>query len=146
MIAVTSFIGSPWSECLADGQYDRALARVLRLGAAGVEEAVELARAAVALGVGTDVGQAKHPPTEVLRDAELIVGVTAVVDVLQLEVPDVADQAPAAAEVDVARVLGTRDGEVVVDGEEVFQREKLPGPSDVQLFVVDFAAGDLSSA
>src|SRR4051812_16853386 len=62
--------------------------------------------------------------------------------------PDVADQAPAAAEivvsaeVDVARVLGTGDGEVVVDGEEVFQREELPGAADVQLLVVDFAAGD----
>src|SRR3954467_2721585 len=151
MIAVTSFIRLPWLERLADREHGRALAGVLALRAAGVQEAVELARAAIAFGVGTDVGQTEHPPAEIFRDADFVVGVTAVVDVLQSEMPDVANQAPAAAEivvsaeVDVARVLGTGDGEVVVDRKEVFKREELPGAADVHLLVVDFAAGDFQS-
>src|SRR4029077_16042942 len=78
MIAVTSFIGFPWSECLADGKHDGALAGGLRLRSDTVEEAVELAGAAVALRVGIDVSRAEHPAAEVLGDPEFPVAVTGV--------------------------------------------------------------------
>src|SRR5262249_42868428 len=139
MIAVTSFIGLPRLESLADRQHDRALAGVLGLSAAGVQEAVELTGAAITLRVGVDVSRAQDPAAEVLRHAELPVGVAAVVDVLQIEVSDVADQAPTAAEVvrsaeiDVIGVLGARHGEVIVDRVEELERQELPRAADVDL-------------
>src|SRR4030095_1137183 len=149
MIAVTSFIGVPWLERLADREHDRALAGVLRLTAAGIEEAVRLdGCAATAFRVGVYVRESEHPAAEVLGDAELPVVVARVAEVLDIEMPEVADQTPAAAEipgsaqVDVARILGIGGGEVVVDRPELLEAEKHPRAADIDLLVVHLAARD----
>src|SRR4030095_9935753 len=130
MIAVTSFIGVPWLERLADREHDRALAGVLRLTAAGIKEAVRLdGCAATAFRVGVYVRESEHPAAEVLGDAELPVVVARVAEVLDIEMPEVADQTPAAAEipgsaeVDVARILGIGEGEGVVDRPKILSHK-----------------------
>src|SRR5688572_2042776 len=168
MTAVTSFMCSPFaaagvatgcrpyagSECLADRQHHGALAGVpglvdaVGIGQvdAAVAEAVKLALAAIALGVGIDVGRTQHPAVDVLRHADLPVGVAGIVHVLELQAADVAVDAPAVAqivgraEIEVVRVLGARRTEVVPDHVVILEREPFPAAADVDLGVVHLAA------
>src|SRR4051812_45086757 len=164
MIAVTSFIrvsvgkapllAAPSVlalERLADGKDDRALAGVL--GRRGARERVAKAvhawirRVAASLGVAADQRGAEQPAAQVLRDAELVVGVVAPADVragapaFQLEPAQVPDQTPAAThvvigrEIPVVSVLRARQREVVGDGVVDLEREPFPGAADVHLVV-----------
>src|SRR5262245_42681279 len=115
------------SERLAHGEDDGAAPGILRLGADAIAEAIELAHAAVALGVGVDVGGTQHPAADVLGHAELPVVVVPIVHALELEHAVVSVEAPTAAEVpskaevDIARVLRIRHAKVVTHRIEVLE-------------------------
>ena len=133
------------AECFPDRQHDGAAARVTRRVADAVGEAVRRGgrvERAVALRVRADVGRTEHPARDVLRHAELVIGVVEIAVPLRLEQADVTEQAPAAAHVvgrgkiEVVGAARIRDREVVAQRMEPLGREPFPAAADIELGVV----------
>src|SRR5262249_4933359 len=120
------------SECFADGKHGRGSPGVPRLGARRVKEAIGLQRVdadprAGTLGVGAYDRRTEHPAGQILRDAHLVVGVIGFGKVFDFQATYMAVYAPTSAKVvrarkvDVVRMLGIGNLEVVAERVEAFQ-------------------------